>query len=376
MNPESFKRLLAKLISSPRSFTRSDTVLAMEHLLEPASTMPSQIGSFLTALHMSGMESHSEILAGGAEVLRRHSVPIPPEARSASSRVVDIVGTGGDGHNTFNVSTTAAVVAAGAGAQVLKHGNKASTSSSGSADLLMALGCPLSAPSLPTPPSASYPSFRFFLAPHYHPLLAPLAPVRRSLPHRTLLNLLGPLVNPARPEGIVLGVAHSSLGETFVQALSKDETIKHAMVVCGEEHLDEISCAGRTRVWEYKRGEPGEPSSFKESIISPETFGLKMHPLSSVGGGKGPEENSVIFKQLLMARDEEALQALEPILEFVLMNAAAVLVVAGISSDLKDGVRLAKESILSGSAWNVFKGFRDWDRAISGLEAIDRKSVV
>lgn len=235
----------------------------------------------------------------------------------------------------------------------------------------MALGCPLSAPSLPVPSSpTSFPNFRFFLAPHYHPLLAPLAPIRRSLPHRTLLNLLGPLVNPARPEGIVLGVAHSGLGETFVQTLSKDETVKHAMVVCGEENLDEISCAGRTRVWEFKRGENGTPSSFKESIISPETFGLEMHPLSLVAGGKGPEENSEIFKQLLMARDEDALRELKPVLEFVLMNAAAVLVVSGIAGDLKEGVRLARESILSGSAWDTFQAFRDWDRAISGLEAI------
>jgi anthranilate phosphoribosyltransferase len=120
LSPETFKPLLAKLISSPQSFSRSDAVLAMEHLLHPTSTMPSQIGSFLTALHLSGMESHSEILAGGATVLRRHAVQVPMEARTRKSRVVDIVGTGGDGHNTFNVSTTAAVVAAGAGAQVLK----------------------------------------------------------------------------------------------------------------------------------------------------------------------------------------------------------------------------------------------------------------
>jgi hypothetical protein len=120
LSPETFKPLLAKLISYPQSFSRSDAILAMEHLLDPTSTMPSQIGSFLTALHMSGMESHSEILAGGAAVLRRHAVPVPFETRTGRSRVVDIVGTGGDGHNTFNVSTTAAVVAAGAGAQVLK----------------------------------------------------------------------------------------------------------------------------------------------------------------------------------------------------------------------------------------------------------------
>jgi anthranilate phosphoribosyltransferase len=235
----------------------------------------------------------------------------------------------------------------------------------------MALGCPLSPP-LPASAVPSTPSlnFRFFLAPHYHPLLAPLAPIRRSLPHRTLLNLLGPLVNPARPEGIVVGVAHSKLGETFVQALSKDETVQHAMVVCGEEHLDEISCAGRTRVWEFKRGEEGRPSQFKESIISPETFGLDMHPLSAVAGGMGPKENAETFKSLLMARNEEALKELTPVLDFVLINASALLVVAGIAEEFKQGVKLARESILSGSAWSSFQAFRDWDRASGGLEAI------
>jgi len=120
LSPETFKPLLAKLISSPQTFSRSDAVLAMEHLLDPTSTMPSQIGSFLTALHISGMESHSEVLVGASTVLRKHAVPVPTEERVGVSRVVDIVGTGGDGHNTFNVSTTAAVVAAGAGARVLK----------------------------------------------------------------------------------------------------------------------------------------------------------------------------------------------------------------------------------------------------------------
>jgi len=118
LNPDTFKPLLAKLIASPQAFSRSDMIDAMEHLLHPASTLPSQIGSFLTALHLSKRESDSEILAAGADVLRRHAVPVSRDKQN--SRVVDIVGTGGDGHNTFNVSTTAAVVAAGAGARVYK----------------------------------------------------------------------------------------------------------------------------------------------------------------------------------------------------------------------------------------------------------------
>lgn len=231
----------------------------------------------------------------------------------------------------------------------------------------MALGCPLSPPSATVPEDAPSPAFKFYLAPHYHPLLAPLAPIRRSLPHRTVLNLLGPLVNPARPEGIVLGVAHSSLGETFVQALSKDETVKHGMVVCGEEHLDEISCAGRTRVWEFKRAEDGK-HFFKESIISPETFGLEMHPLSLVGGGKGPHQNAEIFKALLSSKEGDELGDLKPILDFILMNAAALLVVANIAKDLKEGVELARDSIHSGKAWAAFQEFRALDRTSSGLE--------
>lgn len=118
LSPDTFKPLLAKLIASPQAFSRSDMIEAMEHLLHPTSTLPSQIGSFLTALHLSRRESDSEILAAGAEVLRRHAVPVSLDKQN--SRVVDIVGTGGDGHDTFNVSTTAAVVAAGAGARIYK----------------------------------------------------------------------------------------------------------------------------------------------------------------------------------------------------------------------------------------------------------------
>jgi anthranilate phosphoribosyltransferase len=118
LSPDTFKPLLAKLIASPQAFSRSDMIEAMEHLIHPASTVPCQVGSFLTALHLTGRESDSEILAGGAEVLRRHAVPVSRDKQNG--RVLDIVGTGGDGHHTYNVSTTAGVVAAGAGAQVWK----------------------------------------------------------------------------------------------------------------------------------------------------------------------------------------------------------------------------------------------------------------
>lgn len=237
----------------------------------------------------------------------------------------------------------------------------------------MALGSTLCPPRSPEP--APHPTFRFLLAPHYHPLLAPLAPIRRSLPHRTLLNLLGPLVNPARPSGIVLGVAHAKLGETFIRALWMDKTVKHAMVVCGIENLDEISCAGDTKVWEFRRGDDkgGEKVKgipWEEKTINPETFGLPTHHLSTVSGGRKPEHNAVIFKQILCPKSEDVSasddqlldsKSLAPILDFVLMNTAAVLVVADLATTLKEGVTLARKSVESGAAWEAFKTFREWD---------------
>lgn len=367
LTPETFKKVLGKLISSPKSFTREDKILAFEHLLDPSSTLPSQIGSFLTALHLSGREGDVDILAGGAEVLRRYAivVDVPEEETNSKPRmVVDIVGTGGDGHNTFNVSTTAAVIAAGAGARVYKHGNRASTSSSGAADLLITLGCPLS-PHISSPRSVPDPKFRFLLAPHHHPLLAPLAPIRRTLPHRTILNLLGPLVNPSRPAAIVIGVAHASLGPTFIKALSCDEKVQRAWVVCGEEGLDEISCAGPTHVWEYMRGR--SDGEFAEFSIEPSSFGLRAHSLDMVKGGKGPEENAETFMHLINPEKWGARKGpsedVTPVLEFVLMNAAAVLLVADVANSLEEGVRLARESVVSGNAWDAFCSFRDWDNS-------------
>lgn len=171
-------------------------------------------------------------------------------------------------------------------------------------------------------------------------------------------------MNPARPRGMVLGVAHTSLGATFSQALSKNETIEHAMVVCGAEHLDEISIAGPTSVWEFDRSEPVE-KRLKEYTISPETFGLVSYPLSTVAGGKGPEENGETFKRLL--REHPTPDDLKPVLNFVLINAAALLFVAGIAQDLPTGVNLARSSIDEGKAWDAFEAFREFDNGANEM---------
>ena len=192
--------------------------------------------------------------------------------------------------------------------------------------------------------------FTFILAPHYHPALALIAPYRRSLPFRTMFNILGPLINPAFPHGMVLGVAEPALGQPFALSL-RESGVKRALVVCGKEHLDEVSIAGETHAWELK-----ESGEIEEKTLSPEMFGLSRHPLVSVAGGS-PDENSETFKKLLTS-GEEIPEALEPVLEFVLLNASALLVVAGVASDWKDGVKRARESIVSGKAWEALQTFK------------------
>ncbi|OJT12142.1 Anthranilate phosphoribosyltransferase [Trametes pubescens] len=181
VSQESFKALLGKLVKTPEYFTAADLTAALECIFTPDVVQPVQIGSFLTALHIERVERRPEFLAAAANVLRKRALKAAVEGVEEDF-VVDIVGTGGDGHNTFNVSTTAAIVAAGAGARVVKHGSRASTSSSGSADLLQSLGCYFTPPSVDTPLPIARVPFTFIMAPQYHPTLAMIAPYRKALP--------------------------------------------------------------------------------------------------------------------------------------------------------------------------------------------------
>ncbi|KDQ49913.1 hypothetical protein JAAARDRAFT_186692 [Jaapia argillacea MUCL 33604] len=355
-SPETFKPLLKRLVETPEYFSSDDLKLALTHIFSSDPVLPAQIGSFLTALHVNRIERRPESLAAAAQILRDRAVKAVVEDYDKDF-VVDIVGTGGDGHNTFNVSTTAAIVAAGAGARVIKHGSRASTSSSGSADLLQSLGCIFTPPSPGTTsrPIAKMP-FTFILAPHYHPALAFIAPYRKSLPFRTMFNVLGPLINPARPRGMVLGVAERELGSTFAQSL-RDGGVERALVVCGAEGLDEISCAGDTHAWELKDG------LITEKTLHPSQFGLAVHPLKDVAGGS-PEENSEMFR-LLLKSGGDIPKELTPVLHFVLMNASALLVVAGVAEDFKQGVDLAMHSVTSGKAWHALDQFIQEGRVVA-----------
>jgi len=224
---------------------------------------------------------------------------------------------------------------------------------SGSADILRALGC-----SLPTPTAAPLPSipFTFLLASHYHPAMAIISPHRKELPFRTLFNILGPLINPARPKGMVLGVADPTLGPVFAHAL-KDIGVQRALVVCGMENLDEISIAGPSWAWSLN-----EKGVIEKLTLEPSHFGLLSHPLTTVAGSS-PAENAEVLLGLLTPTGN-AVQpsngsSLDAIRDFILINAAALLVVAGIANSFTQGVELAKESILSGKALHALELFRD-----------------
>lgn len=170
-----------------------------------------------------------------------------------------------------------------------------------------------------------------------------------------MFNVLGPLINPAKPRGMVLGVAERELGATFAHSVS-DGGVERALVVCGAEGLDEISCAGDTYVWELNNGE------VTEKVLHPSLFGLEVHPLSSVAGGT-PGENAETFKVLLTS-GENIPERLKPVLDFTLLNASALLVVAGVAQDYKHGAELALKSITSGEAWKALEIYRD-----AGIEA-------
>ncbi|GAA5939925.1 hypothetical protein JCM1841_004113 [Sporobolomyces salmonicolor] len=346
LTPETFQALLKKLVLHPSTFTQSDTHLAFSHLASPDAAHPSQIGAFLSALRLTGKDADPAVVAECAAVMGEHALTVHV-GQHGEGPVCDIVGTGGDGQNTFNVSTTAGIVAAGAGCRVYKHGNKAATSSSGSADILLSMGCPVTT----LPPSslerlAAQSPFLFLFAPLYHPAMVRVAPIRKQLGFPTVFNALGPLINPAKPRAMIVGVHSKGLGPVFAEAL-RITGVKRAWVVCGAEGLDEISPAGETHVWDL------ENDTITERTIHPSQFGLTPTPLSSVAGGT-PAENAATLRSLLAG--ELALD--DPIENFVVLNAAALLMVAGKAADEKAGVELARESIRTGKAAEALEAFR------------------
>ena len=287
-----------------------------------------QKASFLTALAMKG-ETIDEITAA-AKVMRKHC-----EKFLNDQDVLEIVGTGGDGSNTFNMSTAASIVTSAAGVPVAKHGNRAASSKCGTADCLEALGVKIDISPEKSQKLLNDINICFLFAQKYHTAMRFVGGVRREMGIRTLFNILGPLANPAGASMQLLGVYSADLVEPLARVLS-NLGVKSAMVVYGEDSIDEISRSARTKVCEFKDG------NFKTYEITPEQFGFERCQKSELVGGT-PQENAQILRDILDGKDGAKRNA-------VLLNAGAAIYVAGKADSIDSGIKIAKDMIDSGKA--------------------------
>ncbi|KAG8904362.1 Chromatin structure remodeling complex protein sfh1 [Tulasnella sp. 403] len=302
LTPTTFKPLLEHLITDPKTFTESETRRAFHQLAldDFQGADPVQVGAFLMALNYSKKTHEPEVIAAAADVMREYAAKVLVEGVDERvERVVDIL------------------------------------------------------------------PFHFLPTSTYQPSITRLQNVRTSLPFRSIFNVLGPLLNPASPKGIVLGVYQAELGEAFAHALRVGGYVERALVVCGCEGLDEISVAGGTKVWSIEKDAEKGGLKVEFMMLHPVQFGLQAHPLEEVVGST-PEVNAAILEALLTGKttverdDVPPKLRMDAIKDFVLLNAAALLVVAGLAQDWKDGVRLARQSLESGKAWEAFCRYREW----------------
>lgn len=293
---------------------------------------PANLGAVLTALKIKG--ETSEEIAGAAIAIRASATPFPAQA----SPVADCVGTGGDGANTINISTTAAILAAACGLKMAKHGNRSVSSMSGSADLLEALGVNLSMSPETASACIEKANICFLYAPAYHPGFRHAGPVRKAMGVRTLFNVLGPLVNPAFPEIMLLGVYTPSLISIMAKSLQLTG-VKKAWVVHGSG-LDEIALHGETHLTEING------DTLTDKTISPEDFGLNRYTLDDIKGGT-PQENADIIQAILQGQGQPAHNAA------VIINCAALLYLHGEADDLESAAKIASTVLSSGSAFET-----------------------
>jgi len=320
------QQAVAKLLDG-QDLSRAEMVQVMTEIADGEAT-PAQVGALLAGLRLKG-ETVDEI-AGAADVMRARVDPI----RVAQEVFVDTCGTGGDGRATFNISTTAAFVVAGAGVTVAKHGNRAVSSKSGSADVLAALGVDVEAGKEVVERCIAEVGIGFLFAPRLHPAFKAVAGIRRELATRTIFNLLGPLANPAGARHQVMGVYEPRWVPIIGGVLAALGT-RHSFVVHGEG-LDEITVCGMTHLCEVKGG------AVERFSIHPEDIGLGRHPESAIVGGDATL-NARILRDVLSGQKGGPRDA-------TLANAAAALVAAEAATDLRAGVRIAAASIDDGAA--------------------------
>ncbi|MFA4849897.1 MAG: anthranilate phosphoribosyltransferase [Methanoregula sp.] len=322
-----YKETLIKL-AARQDLEPVEAAAIMSTIMEGQASQ-AQIGAFLLALHMKG-ETATEI-AAFARVMRDHAITIRPVTRQM---LVDTCGTGGDGAQTFNISTASAFVAAGAGCPVVKHGNRSVSSRCGSADVLAALGVGLTpAPELQARIVEEV-GIAFFFAPNYHPAMKHVMTARQEIGCRTIFNILGPLANPAGAQAQVLGVYRSDLTGTLADVL-RMLGLTRAMVVHGSG-LDEITTTGDTIIAELSNG------VIQTYSIRCDTYGIEPSQPADLTGGDA-QQNARIIRNILDAERGAAR-------DIVLMNAGAAIYVGGLARDLHEGIRLAAKSIDSGNA--------------------------
>jgi anthranilate phosphoribosyltransferase len=331
---------LARLLEG-RDLSRAQAREVMGEIMEGKAT-PAQIGGFLVALRLKG-ETADEI-AGCAEAMRAHVLAVKPQR----SDLVDTAGTGGDGAGTFNISTAAALVAAAAGAAVAKHGNRAVSSASGSADVLEALGFQLELPAERIERSIDELGFGFLFAPSHHPAMRHAAPVRKELAARTVFNVLGPLTNPAGARAQVVGVYEPELVETIATVLARLGS-RRAFVVHGAGGIDELSPAGPNLVCEVSGGK------VRRREIDPKEFGVPRCRPTDLGGGS-PAENADTIRDIFAGIKGAKREA-------VLLNAGGAIAAGGHARDLEEGYRIAAEALDSGAAGERLEALIAFSRA-------------
>jgi len=335
------QQALGKLVDS-ESLTQPEMAGVMHQVMSGDAT-DAQIGGLLIALRMKG-ETIDEI-AGAAQVMRELATPV----EVSGENLVDLVGTGGDGANLFNVSTASTFVVAAAGARVAKHGNRSVSSTSGSSDVLENLGLPLDLDPIQVARAVNEVGVGFMFAPAHHSAMRYAVGPRKELGMRTLFNILGPLTNPAGVKRQVIGVFAAELCETLAQVL-KALGAEHAMIVHSDDGLDEISIAAGTQVAELRDG------SISTYHISPQEFGQELRSLDGLEVDSAAASAELIRNALGGAQDEPAQKAAA----IIALNAGAAIYVSGVAATLADGVAMAEDVLSTGQALEKLKEFIDF----------------
>jgi anthranilate phosphoribosyltransferase len=323
---------LIQAAEAGRIFSRAEAEAVMEELLG-ARLATAEIVRLLLAMNTRPVRV--EELAGFATVMRRHCARVFPDGEAPPANLVDTAGTGGKKFATFNISTAAAIVAAAAGARVAKHGNRASHSGSGSADVIEALGVRIDLPLEHHGRALREIGIGFFFARAAHTATRHAAPARQQIGVRTIFNLLGPLTNPAGARAQVMGVSSADLID-LVAATLAELGAEHAFVVHGAGGLDEISLAGESQIAEIKNG------SVRRYAVRPADFEVPEASTEAVQGGT-PQENAAVIQEIFAGKSG-------PRRDIVVVNAAAALVAAGVAGTLSEGAQLAEQTLRSGAA--------------------------